>query len=490
MGLFLTLLYILTAYLGPQTVFGPIAEYHIEIIIALMAMVASLPSLQESYVFSLPQAYALIGMCGAVFISFVFNGLTGLAPNALLDFLPNSFTFFFIVLNCKKKRHLQMVILVLLFAALFTIYRGYSALQSGNYLSPYLVGQGNDEGSAIYRLRGLSFISDPNDFSQLIVSLIPCLFFFWRPKSLPRNIILVLVPTGLLLFGMYLTHSRGAIVAFLAVVILAARRKVGTVPSIIIAGVLFAITTAVGWSGGREISVEAGAGRMEAWAVGLDLIKAHPLFGVGFQRFGEYFFITAHNSIVVCAAELGMFGLFFWVMFVIPTIRDAVTASKPVKSKEQEAKEEEEKTPFERALAARAAAEPGMLHLKSTVAVAEPAAGSLTDLSKAKTAANPYFMDIEEDTPHPEEEIRRITRLQTISLAGYLVAGWFLSRAYVMTLFIYGGMVQVMYQMALNQGYAPPRITIPRIMRLSAMAAVGLIIVVYIMLRLQHLMPG
>jgi hypothetical protein len=490
MGLFLTLLYILTAYLGPETLFGPLAEYHVEVIIALLALIASLPSLPASGLFRMPQTYALIGLCGAVFMSFLFNGLTRLAPNALFDFLPSSFTFFLIVLNCKKKRHLQMVVLVLLFASLFTIYKGFSALQSGDVLSPYLYTQGSDPSTAIYRIRGLSFIHDPNDFSQLMVSLIPCLFFFWRPKSFPLNFVVVLLPMGLLLFGMYLTHSRGAIVAFLAVVMIAGRRKIGTLLSLIFAAGLFAITTAVGWSGGREISVEAGSDRMEAWSVGLSLIKSHPIFGVGFQRFGEYFIITAHNSIVVCAAELGMVGLFFWVMFVIPTFRDTFTANMVPKSEEELAREEEEKTPFEGALAARAAAEPGMLHLKSTVAVAEPAAGSLKDLHKVTPAANPYFMDMEEDTPLSEEEIRRISRLQMISLAGFLVAGWFLSRAYVMTLFIYGGMIQVVYQIALNQELVPPRLAISRVIRLSTIAAVGLIAVVYIMLRLQHLMPA
>jgi hypothetical protein len=492
MGLFLTLLFILTAYLGPATIFGSLIEYHIEVIIAFLALAASLPSLQGSGLSRLAQTYALIGMCAAVFISFVLNGLTGLSFEALFNFLPNVFTFFLIVLNCKKKSHLQMVVAVLLFATLFTIFKGFSALQSGNVLSPYLVAQGNDSGDPIYRLRGLAFISDPNDLSQLIVSLIPCLFFFWRPKKLPLNLLLVLIPTGLLFYGMFLTHSRGAIIALLAVVVIAGRRKLGTIPSLIVAGVFFVIAIAIGWSGGREISVEAGSGRLEAWAVGLGLIKTHPIFGVGFQRFNEYFFITAHNSIIVCAAELGMFGLFFWVMFLIPSLRDALTTSAVVKSAEQLAKEEEEKTPLERSLEARAAASAPLMHLQSSSS--ESARLELADSVQTATAvADPYLnlMYEQEDTGTlSEEEIRRIARLQMISLSGYLVAGWFLSRAYVMTLFIYGGMIEVVYQMALNQGIVPPRMGLLRTMRFSAIGAVGLIIAVYLMLRLQHLLPG
>ena len=487
MGLFFTLLYILTAYLAPDTLFGPLADYHIQLIIAVLTMFASIPSLQQSSLGRIPQTYALIGMWVAVLMSYVFNGLTRYAPDALFDFLPSAFAFFFVVLNCKTKRHLQMIIVALLGASLFTIYMGYTALLAGNVGSPYLITV-NDAAVPFSRLRGLAFINDPNDFAQLIVSLIPCLFFFWAPKKFPQNFLFVLIPTGLLLFGMFLTHSRGGIVAFLAVVIIAGRRKIGTIPSTITAGVLFAIATVIGWTGGREISVEKGADRMEAWSTGLQLLKSHPIFGVGFKRFTEYYVITAHNTVVVCAAELGIFGLFFWVMFLIPTVRDTVVAGATSKSKEQLAQEDEEMTPFERALSARAAGN-DLKHLETAKSAMEPASSTLTGDAKGNVAAmaNPYFMD-EEVKELPEAEIRRLGRLMMISLTGFLVAGWFLSRAYVMTLFIYGGMVEVLYRMALDQGFVPERMKLPRVLRLSAIVGVALIAVVYIMLRAQNLM--
>jgi hypothetical protein len=56
-----------------------------------------------------------------------------------------------------------------------------------------------------------------------------------------------------------------------------------------------------------------------------------------------------------------------------------------------------------------------------------------------------------------------------------------------MTLFIYGGMVQVIYSMALAGKIAPPRMKPFKVVQYSAIGSVGLIFVVYIMLRLQHL---
>ncbi|HTF61578.1 MAG TPA: hypothetical protein VK638_02580, partial [Edaphobacter sp.] len=245
MGLFLTLLYILTAYIGPETLWGPIYEFHIEIILAALALVASLPGIQRSKLLTMPQSYALVGMCIAVFCSMVLTGWLGSVLPAVLGFIPNAFTFFLVVVNFRTKRHLQLLVLTLFFVSAFTIFRGYSALRAGDFLNPYLMPQGNDEGT-FYRLRGMAFINDPNDFAQVMVSLIPCMFFFWKKGSLPRNVLFVLAPVAWLVFGMYLTHSRGGIIALLAIVLFGARRKIGTIPATIIAGGLFAVTSVVG----------------------------------------------------------------------------------------------------------------------------------------------------------------------------------------------------------------------------------------------------
>jgi len=488
MGLFLTLLYILTAYLGPQTLWGPLADFHMEIIVASLATLASLHALGRSRMFSIPQTYALGGMIISVFMSMLFTGWLGSVPMAVMSFIPNIFAYFLILTNFRKKRHLQMLIAVLAFVCVFTIARGYMAIRAGDELSPYLIGQGTDSGG-VFRLRGLAFINDPNDFAQLMASLIPCLFLFWKKGSTPRNVLLVLVPSVILIFGMYLTHSRGGMLALLAVILFASRRKIGTIAASIMAGLGFAGATVLGWSGGRDVSVEAGSDRMEAWSTGLGLIKEHPLFGVGYLRFSEYFYITAHNTVVVCAAELGMFGLFWWLMFVFPTIRDAYVCSKDPAA--DEAKEEEDEYSYAMAYAARKPEPVAEMRLQPAGHPAEMtmSRGALQpDMTPAAAGTPMHLMGVDdEDERLPAEEIRRIAGLMPICLVGYFVAGWFLSRAYIMTLFIYGGMVQVIYRWALDQDLAPPRMKSLKIAQYAAMLAVALIAVVYVALRLDHL---
>src|SRR5262249_36551228 len=49
-------------------------------------------------------------------------------------------------------------------------------------------------------------------------------------------------------------------------------------------------------------------GRIQAWSEGLQMLRAHPLTGVGFSRFTENHSLVAHNSFVHSFAELGLLG--------------------------------------------------------------------------------------------------------------------------------------------------------------------------------------
>jgi hypothetical protein len=455
----LSVLYFVTFYLTPATIFGPLAVVHIELILAIVLFFVSLPAVARSFIQKTPQSLGLIGVAFAVFLSvLIAEHWPGGAVQAFLDFVPSIYAYFLVCLHCNTKKKLQTVILLMLFVCLFVIAHGFFDLSHGgrdgghlqpadvriagfdhwNAQHPYVLAMDDDAGEVFYRLRGLGGINDPNDFSQLIVCLVPLLFIFWQPKKIFLNIVLVLLPICILLYGIFLTHSRGALLALLAMAIVAGRRRIGTIPSLALAGGLFAAAMALNFTGGRNISVDAGSGRTELWGESMQLLKSHPLFGVGFGNLPDYLGHTAHNSIAVCAAELGSFGLYFWSLFLFSTIRDvAVIASsakvgegKPIEPKKE-------------------------LYPQVTK--------KIEMIDKA--------------------EINRLGHLLILSLTGFLVAGWFLSRAFAMTFFLLGGMVEVVFQMALQQGMIAPRMRISRALRYSAILSVSLVLLMYVMLR-------
>jgi len=311
-----------------------------------------------------------------------------------------------------------------------------------NVQHPYVFAMSNDTGEWFYRLRGLGIINDPNDFAQLLVSVIPLMFVFWRAKKLLFNVACVILPVCVLLIAVFTTHSRGALIALVAVALVAAWRRIGLVPALLLATALFGASVALQFAGGREISADSGADRTELWSESLQLLKSHPLFGVGAGRISDYLGLTAHNSVMVCAAELGLFGLFFWSMFLLSTMRDTLLVASPGKT-----------------------AEGG------------PIAAEQELFPKSVTGA-----EIVE-----KSDINRMGRLLLLSLTGFLVAGIFLSRAFTTTFFVLGGMTEVVYQLALERGMIGPRIKLSRLFPYSGGLALSLVVLMYVIVRILNL---
>jgi hypothetical protein len=86
-----------------------------------------------------------------------------------------------------------------------------------------------------------------------------------------------------------------------------------------------------------------------------------------------------------------------------------------------------------------------------------------------------------------ESEIRLLGRLLVLSFTGFLVSGWFLSRAFVLTLFLLGGLTEVVFQMALQRGLVSPRLPFGRVLRYSGAMTIGFILVMWITLRIVNL---
>ena len=453
MGFVLTILYVLTYYLTPTVMFGSLAEYRIELVLAAVIAIVSIPAFGRSSVGKTAQLPALVGLAFATFMSVLVGASwAGGGLTALLLFIPNAFAYLLVCVHCTTKRKVQIVILMMLFVCLFVIGQGAVELHRGlpqgvdarevHMDGSYFMGMSNEQRQWFYRLRGQGQINDPNDFAQLIICVLPLMFFFWQKNQKVRNFFFVLVPVGILLWGAFLTHSRGSILALMAVLIMAVRKKIGTVPSLILAGLLFAGASATGYTGGRDISTTSGEDRTELWGDGLQLLKSHPLFGIGFGNMPDAIGKTAHNTIVVCAAELGLCGLFFWSMFLFPSVRDAVVVASP-----------------------RNVIDKKEVVLNDTAFPLPPPGVTVPD----------------------EAEIRRLGRLLVLSFVGFMVTGWFLSRAFVLTLFLLGGLTEVVFQMALQRGMVAPRMPFGRILRYSGVCTIGFILVMWITLRIVNL---
>ena len=61
---------------------------------------------------------------------------------------------------------------------------------------------------------------------------------------------------------------------------------------------------------------DSAMGRVEAWADGWNMLKSHPIIGVGKDQFREHHIRDSHNSYVRAGAELGLVGLYAFVAMI------------------------------------------------------------------------------------------------------------------------------------------------------------------------------
>ncbi len=347
-------------FLHPIEAFAPqLAEYRPVLVFSLIVVAFSIFDAVRTGVMAARARHLLLlgALMTAIVLSRVATGWAGGALPALVEFSAPTLLFVVTILVVTSIERLRMACGLLVLCMVLLSGAGIAAYHDGFMRDDLVVaehGQVTDElavvpsdvipadddsGTTLWRIHSWGFLSDPNDFSQAIVMVLPMLMGAWLRRRSVRNLVRIWVPCALLVYASYLTHSRGAILGLGVIMLFGLMRKLGGVRAGILLA-LFGVAVAVlGFTGGRSFSSgEASAGgRIAAWSEGLVMLGAHPIFGVGFGNFTEHFYYTAHNSFVLCFAELGLFGYFFWVGMIVLSLKEMGQAAElsPVDSPER-----------------------------------------------------------------------------------------------------------------------------------------------------------
>lgn len=334
MSFFLLLLYLSASYIRPSEQLAELANTHIIEAIAI----AALPAAFFSFVIAprktlarIPHVYLLAAFLIVVTASpIIAQGWFGGGWLALDQFFTSIAILVLIVFNVRSVRRLAvtaaliaLLSLALVAQAALAVHTGYraEALTITQTVAP--AGEFSPEPDPIVRARGLGYLNDPNDLAQALIAVAPLLWPFWGRRRTIRNLAVVVLPTAALIYGVFLTRSRGGmitIVVLAAVRVYESTRRFRAVVPALISVLLVAAMLAGGFTGGRELNVtsdESISGRFDAWAAGLAMLKTHPLFGVGYGAFDDFHTLTAHNSFVLCFAELGLAGYAIWMALLL-----------------------------------------------------------------------------------------------------------------------------------------------------------------------------
>lgn len=170
------------------------------------------------------------------------------------------------------------------------------------------------------RVRYRGELHDPNEVSLTICAgaLSMLIGFALRKRRLGWTVF-YMVGVGIVFWTVFLTQSRGGLVAAMLVPAIWLVRKYGPLSLLPAVAVALPVLMLGGRTG--EAADMSTTLRYEAWATGLDMFHHSPIFGVGPRQFGEHFFLTAHNSYVLTLAELGIPGMFFFVCVLYLSIK-------------------------------------------------------------------------------------------------------------------------------------------------------------------------
>jgi putative inorganic carbon (hco3(-)) transporter len=347
--------------------------------------------------FDAPQYPLLLMFFCVLLVSHVFNGWIGGAVEQIGKFAPVVLAFVVFANGLDRRSRILKIMATFALCAAVLAVHGIEQKQTGLGWTGIELSQGT-------RIQYVGIFNDPNDLGMLFVACIPmAAYLSGRGGLMGLRRLFWLTITGVLVYGVYLTDSRGALLALLAVMGVYVWQRRG----VFVAGVLGAMAVAVLLalpSRFSEIDAEEASaqGRVESWYEGLQMFQGHPVFGVGPDMYTDYNPLTAHNSFVLILAETGIIGYTLWLAFVVYCFR--------------------------------------MMWIGSRPAEAPPYDGE-----------NDPDVDVDADALDFEaldarvDEGRAIAMTLLLSLVGFFVSAFFLSRSYVIILYLLAALVVAHY---------------------------------------------
>lgn len=275
----------------------------------LAALVAWLASPHKR--FDQPQYLLLALFVPVTSLSVVVNGWAGGALEQFTAFAPALVAFVLLANATTTQGRAVFVMVVFAASALLMAVHGVQQSASGlGWTGMPLVEDG--------RIQYIGIFSDPNDLGMLFVICLPMAVYLGsRGGLLGLRRLFWTAGAILLLYGIYLTNSRGSLLAVIAMTGAYLWQRRGPVTAIALAaGCLVVLRLMPSRLNQLDVQESSAAGRVDAWYEGMQMFIGHPVLGVGTGRFTEYHELTAHNSMILVLAENGFIGFVLWFAFI------------------------------------------------------------------------------------------------------------------------------------------------------------------------------
>lgn len=458
---------------------------------ALLLTATGLWAVSGNKSFEAPQYPLLLAFLAMTVASVMLNGWWGGAWAQFTLFAPTVLAFVVMAHAIDSHARLSFAMVVIVLCSAVLAVHGIDQAAAGIGWTGVGLSQGT-------RIQYVGIFNDPNDLGMLFVTALPmALYLAGRGGWLGMARLFWWAIAGTLLYGIVLTDSRGTMLALVAMVGVYVWLRRGPWTALALCAAGLAVMKALP-SRMQELDVsEASAlGRVDSWYQGLEFFRSSPLWGIGTNLYTDVFNLTAHNSYVLVLAENGVIGFTLWLAVIVYSFRMLLAVLRPSPAAEDEMEQEEEDLDTLHAqwgagaVAAAGLAMPAGLRAD---AQAMQAAGVGTvddgahgdDVGAADVDAEPSEAQLAE-----AREERRLAMTLMMAMTGFFTAAFFLSRSYVITLYLLVAIIVAWYRITSARHPSLPRFRFSSDLLYWPFAVLGVVIGLHILVKLLLMMAA
>jgi O-antigen ligase len=290
-------------------------------------------------------AYVAVFLVGWAAVSMLWATDPGRTFSDSFRLLQNVLLFFIVFSCIRSRRDVRLILWAYIAGAFLTALVGLGGATKPESIGPY---GGTD------RLAG--GIGDPNELAALVAPALVLAAFSLATVRSPLGRLALLTGGSTIGLALLFTQSRGGIVALAAILVTGAllagplrARLIAVGLTTIALGISYFTFTGVPEQFQRltAFSAGGGTGRLDLWRVTIEMIRDHPLLGVGHGNFQvvEPLYATrninitfiefvvdtpkvAHNTYLELLTELGPIGLGAFLVLLVGASLTALRAAK------------------------------------------------------------------------------------------------------------------------------------------------------------------
>lgn len=424
---FAMLVYLVLVIIRPQDYPALVDSIPLPLLPVTLVVAALLWLLSSHKRFDAPQYLLLLLFFVVMMLSNIVNGWAGGALVQFNKFAPVVLAFVVFANAVNDRRRMVTTMGVLTLCAAVLALHGIEQSQAGMGWTGIGLSQQT-------RIQYVGIFNDPNDLGMLFVTCLPMAFYMASRGGFSRLLWWAVIV--ILTWGIVLTDSRGTLVATLGLLGVYVWWRKGLVfAGVVGAMALVALMAMPSRMQEMDVSEASAMGRVESWYEGLQMFRQSPLLGIGADLYSDHYRLTAHNSFVLVLAETGIIGFTIWIAFVGYCFKMMLTAVR---------------TPPDYVVAAFEGPEEEGMQQDAEV-------GDATALE-----VDTWFED------------RAIALTLLLALSGFFIAAFFLSRSYIVVLYLLAALVVAHYTAMRSRNDALPAFGLHHdVLRWPAFAVAG-----------------